>query len=218
MTTVRPLVEVEARALTRFQLMERIAETHEYWERRFRSGRPLTRDELAAEAEFSVVVFEYVRPGGSIAAALRFVKEGHHRTAGDDYWNQRVDGSPARAPRRVRRTRIKGTRAVPYGCKLVDRTTEYGNPFTVEEYGDQAVPEFRRFIGDRGTDRGRWPGIQYPSMAQIVADLGGWDLACWCQIPDGPYISPARPDAFALGHVDRCHADVLLRVSNGGTP
>src|SRR5215813_2536271 len=132
MTTVQPLLEEEAHALTRFQLMERIAETHEYWEPKLRRGR-LTRDEMQAEAEFNVILFTYVQPGGSIAAALRFVQEGRHRpTGGDDYWNQRVDGSPARPPRRVKRTRIKGTRGLPYGSKLVDRTTEFGNPFTVE--------------------------------------------------------------------------------------
>ena len=38
----------------------------------------------------------------------------------------------------------------------------------------------------------------YPPTAEIVSELRGKNLACWCA-PDAP-----------------CHADVLLRLANGG--
>jgi hypothetical protein len=36
----------------------------------------------------------------------------------------------------------------------------------------------------------RYPDVRYPGLKQIRDELAGWDLACWCPVPDG-YISPA---------------------------
>lgn len=110
---------------------------------------------------------------------------------------------------------------MPYGCKNVSRPGPYGNPFTVAEYADEAVPLFRDLLAHPD----RYPDIRYQSLRQIQEELAGWDLACWCPVPDG-YISPTAAAnrihlavaAAVLDQDDLCHADVLLRVANGGKP
>jgi hypothetical protein len=132
------------------------------------------------------------------------------------YLDERVDGSPARPPTRVQLSR---QRRMPYGCKNVSRPGPYGNPFTVAEYADEAVSLFRDLLAHPD----RYPDIRYHSLRQIQEELAGWDLACWCPVPDG-YISPTAAAnrihlavaAAVLDQDDLCHADVLLRVANGG--
>lgn len=46
--------------------------------------------------------------------------------------------------------------------------------------------------------------LTYPSVEEIRAELGGRNLMCWCPIDD------------AYGNRHPCHADVLLRLANGG--
>ena len=63
---------------------------------------------------------------------------------------------------------------------------------------------------------------QAPTRPQLLQRV---DLACWCAVPDG-YISLAATArrlhlalaAAVLNQDDRCHADVLLPVANGGRP
>jgi hypothetical protein len=78
----------------------------------------------------------------------------------------------------------------------VDRSTRWGNPFTVEEYGSRAaaVAAYREALL-----AGRLPGIGSHApvrVADVRAGLAGHDLACWCPLDDA------------------CHADVLLEVAN----
>ncbi len=84
---------------------------------------------------------------------------------------------------------------------------KWGNPFFIgavrlEIMGDieeheitpeEAVGDFERLMADRGPS-----SPDYPSIAEIRAELAGKNLACWCPL-DGP-----------------CHADTLLRIANGG--
>lgn len=124
------------------------------------------------------------------------------------------------APARVQRRRTAGWR-MPEGAVYVGRPSKWGNPFSEMQIGgaypsltaDQvhvmAVRQFEdlvranrpivhneRIVGGRG-DR-EIVTYTYPARDEIVADLAGKDLACWCD----------------LGEM--CHADVLLRVANGG--
>jgi hypothetical protein len=98
-------------------------------------------------------------------------------------------------PDRIQLRRSRGWRK-PAGAIVVARPSRWGNPFTVAEYG--AVDRFRWYLTARRGDPAiaqRWP---YPSDDQIRTEVAGRDLACWCP--------PGAP----------CHADVLLRLANGG--
>lgn len=100
-------------------------------------------------------------------------------------------------PKRIQLSRAKGWR-MPANTVKVDRTTAWGNPWSVEECGsaEEAVRMFRA----------RLPGAHlylkpHPDsyMGHIVANLTklrGLNLACWCK--------PGEP----------CHADVLLELAN----
>lgn len=96
--------------------------------------------------------------------------------------------------RRIQLRRSKGWK-MPTGAVKVDRTTRWGNPFTIAECGSAAVAV---------ASHGRWmrgeiaapDGVEPPSAEAIRAALGGRDLACWCAA-HGP-----------------CHADLLLTIAN----
>lgn len=99
--------------------------------------------------------------------------------------------------RRVQMSRQHPWRAQFPDAVRVDRSTRWGNPFTVEEYGSRAaaVAAYRAALL-----AGRLPGIgKHPpvTVADVRAELAGRDLACWCP-PDQP-----------------CHVDVLLDVAAG---
>lgn len=91
-------------------------------------------------------------------------------------------------------------------AKRVTRPGRWGNPFSIDEtaarYGlDREAAQARAVaLCDqwlRGTlDNQLSPGMP-PSLADIRAELGGHNLACWCR--------PGTP----------CHADVLLALANG---
>ncbi len=94
-------------------------------------------------------------------------------------------------PKRIQRRRTKGWK-LPPNTISVTRPGKWGNPFRVgiiSDYGDvpdaeTAVAFYRAWI-DQGLRR-----------IQIVNELRGMDLACWCSL-DAP-----------------CHADVLLEIAN----
>lgn len=105
-------------------------------------------------------------------------------------------------PERVQLKRTKGWRMPPNTVK-VDRTTRWGNDFTVGDdhsyyLGDegrsttaeQCVGLFRRFAEARPADE----------SAAWLSPLRGRNLACWCK--------PGAP----------CHADVLLELANRPAP
>jgi hypothetical protein len=98
-------------------------------------------------------------------------------------------------PQRIQLKRSRGWK-MPANALKVDRTTRWGNPFTIAEYGSvaAAVAQHGRWM------RGEVPapgGSEPPSREAIRAGLGGRDLACWCALT-GP-----------------CHADLLLSLANG---
>jgi len=122
-------------------------------------------------------------------------------------------------PVRIQLSRARGWRMPPNTVK-VDRTTPWGNPYDVREYGrDLALHLFET------TARGCWPpshvhGLDEETLVQVHAahcawlrrlgenplerarrELRGRNLACWCPLP-------------ALDEDDECHAAILLRVAN----
>jgi len=50
------------------------------------------------------------------------------------------------------------------------------------------------------TPRSCWFGVSYPRIQRIREQLGGWDLALWCPVPDG-YTPSARCYVW-IGDVD----------------
>lgn len=112
-------------------------------------------------------------------------------------------------PQRIQLSRAKGWR-MPAGAVKVDRSTRWGNPFTVaqcreagfpgsdEQLAARCVEAFRVWLGPMW--RNNWDGPESEAArAKIlnnIRDLRGKDLACWCK--------PGSP----------CHADVLLEIAN----
>jgi hypothetical protein len=103
-------------------------------------------------------------------------------------------------PTRITLSRAKGWRMPPNTVK-VDRSTRWGNPFTVGSSvqatpdhpiaicfsAKEAVEAYRGFLDHP---------IGTKFRADVIAELRGKNLACWCK--------PGAP----------CHADVLLEIAN----
>lgn len=83
---------------------------------------------------------------------------------------------------RIQLSRRKGWK-MPEGARKVDRSTAWGNPYPVAEYGDNALPLYRQLIERMSpATRRAW-----------LAPLRGFTaLACWCK--EGA----------------DCHADILI--------
>lgn len=106
-------------------------------------------------------------------------------------------------PERIQLSRAKGWR-MPENTVKVDRSTRWGNPYRWQDYElkssdvpwDVCPQEFATqlavdaFCEDAATD------ALPVKRADIVRELRGKNLACWCK--------PGTP----------CHADVLLRLAN----
>jgi hypothetical protein len=97
---------------------------------------------------------------------------------------------------------------MPANTVKVDRTTPFGNPFSIGEYGhDRAVALHRRWVdGDRITASelaSPMPDLatRRREVLQTLPTLRGKNLACWCALPQ-----PGEPD--------RCHAAALLELAN----
>lgn len=110
------------------------------------------------------------------------------------------------APIRVRLSRAAGWRMPPNTVK-VDRSTRWGNPFTVADMGSakRAVQRFDDAVAGPILDGKRCPPNAHPDsyIGWIIANvdqLRGKNLACWC-----PLDEPS-------------HADVLLRLANEAAP
>lgn len=102
-------------------------------------------------------------------------------------------------PERIQLSRKKGWR-LPKGAVVVARPTKWGNPFQVGDRiqvtpedpigvcfsAEQAVGAYRAFVEHPVGARFR---------ADVIAELRGKDLACWCPL-DQP-----------------CYADVLLEIA-----
>jgi hypothetical protein len=97
-------------------------------------------------------------------------------------------------PQRLQLKRSKGWR-MPENATKVDRSTRWGNPFTIEACGSAEAAVARHAAWLRGEAIA--PGGQAPpAIDEIRRLLGGRNLACWC----------------ALG--TPCHADGLLAIAN----
>ena len=99
----------------------------------------------------------------------------------------------------LQRIQLKRSRGwkMPANAVKVDRTTRWGNPFTIAECGNAAVAVASHGRWMRGEIAGPG-GLVPPSPEAIRNALGGHDLACWCAL-NGP-----------------CHADLLLAIANPG--
>lgn len=109
-------------------------------------------------------------------------------------------------PIRIQRRRTKGWR-LPPNTVCVDRSTDFGNPFTVAAaheagHAGKRLPEFVVSCFDAWLhgDRSEWMGAESDAAAEMILsrlpELRGKNLACYCK--------PGSP----------CHADVLLRLAN----
>lgn len=111
-------------------------------------------------------------------------------------------------PHRIQRKRSKGWR-MPDGAVYVGRGSKWGNPFIVDERASVtnsriAVVSFREHLKKHGewspVPCRKWPyqaiPTEWTTVEDVVRELRGKVLACWCPI-------------------DReCHADVLLEIAN----
>jgi hypothetical protein len=123
------------------------------------------------------------------------------------------------APQRVQMSRQHPWRADHPDAVIVTRPSKWGNPFNWQDI----KPGFRTLNPETGNvteyltmspatakslaalqfrnafERNYQPEVlaAYPSRDDIIRDLRGKDLACWC------------------GLNDECHADVLLEIANG---
>jgi Domain of unknown function (DUF4326) len=105
-------------------------------------------------------------------------------------------------PKRIQRLRSAGWRRPP-NTVIVDRTSDFGNPFTIKEaleagYGETeeqarafVVRSFRYWLED-DPDWGRAYPKQRVRLLERLPELVGKDVACTCP--------PTVP----------CHGDVLL--------
>jgi len=108
-------------------------------------------------------------------------------------------------PERIQRKRERGWR-IPEDAKIVDRTTRFGNPWSVKQgyTRQECVARFETYLIVRRNPSPGWKDlVGYPSDEEIRRELAGKDLACWCPTP--------RP-----GEPDNCHAAVLLVWANEG--
>lgn len=116
-------------------------------------------------------------------------------------------------PTRIQRQRTKGWRA-PAGAVYVGRGTRWGNPARIVpgwskgallvQWGANGASvgsfpadglEARRYATELYRD---WAERTVGFAARVRAELAGRDLMCWCPVGEP------------------CHADVLLRLANGG--
>jgi len=109
--------------------------------------------------------------------------------------NAAARGAPRPAlPQRVQLKRSAGWK-MPANTVKVDRTTRWGNPFTIAECGSAAIAVAQHGRWMRG-EIGAPGGVEPPARDALRTALGGRNLACWCAL-NGP-----------------CHADLLLMLAN----
>jgi hypothetical protein len=91
--------------------------------------------------------------------------------------------------KRIQLGRTRGWRK-PDSVIVVTRPGRWGNPFLVGVHGDRVacVQRYRQALTE-----GELPY----SVGDVRRELGGHDLACWCQLSEP------------------CHADILLEMALG---
>ena len=112
-------------------------------------------------------------------------------------------------PKRIQLRRSKGWR-MPANTVKVDRTTIFGNPFSVEQHGHSgSVRMYQLWLEWKLPDGAfpDWAMAMLMTKRQMVLErlptLQGKNLACWCPLPEP-------------GEADICHAAVLLEIAQGG--
>jgi len=114
--------------------------------------------------------------------------------------------------KRVQRKRVKGW-MLPINAIYVGRPGKYGNPFTTEKFGEDAVSLYEQVL-KRHTMRLPPEIARYYSIPtdEDILELRGKDLACWCRLCD------KHSDGLPLGVIcdacSPCHADILLELAN----
>ena len=119
-------------------------------------------------------------------------------------------------PERIKRERTRGWR-LPAGAVIVDRSSRFGNPFTVadcleawpgiteEAAREYCVEMYRDWLKDElcngcGPEGTRWSEAARDRILVDLPMLRGMDLACPCPLP-----KPGDPD--------HCHARVLMEAA-----
>jgi hypothetical protein len=104
------------------------------------------------------------------------------------------------SPQRIQQRRTKGWRK-PEGAVAVGRPTKWGNPFSAMECARRFPSLTSEQVAGFIVNQFRYDLYvlhpEYPGPGQILTELRGKDLMCWC-----PLDSPG-------------HADVLLELANG---
>ena len=97
---------------------------------------------------------------------------------------------------------------MPANTLKVDRTTLFGNPFSIKDHGhDQAVALHRAWITGHLSNRHlpaatlRMLERKRQEVLAALPSLRGKNLACWCRQPEP-------------GQADNCHAATLLVLAN----
>lgn len=93
---------------------------------------------------------------------------------------------------------------MPANTVKVDRTTLFGNPFSVKEHGhDSAVALHRAWLTGESLGKGLSKGLRQRrnSVLEALHSLRGKNLACWCPLAKH-------------GERDSCHAALLLELAN----
>src|SRR4051812_27649244 len=122
-------------------------------------------------------------------------------------------------PTRVQLRRTRGWR-MPANTVKVDRTTVWGNPFDVREYGSALSLHLFESTACGCWSKSHVHGFDDETLLEVHAahcawlrrlggrplerateELRGRNLACWCPLP-------------APGVEDECHAAILLRIAN----
>lgn len=106
-------------------------------------------------------------------------------------------------PARVQRTRKAGQPGIPPGAVYVGRGpgSKWGNPFHAYDSSTKerrtATLLFANLLLTRGEPPYPEHTVPYPTAEEILDELAGRDLACWCPPP-------------AEGEPDWCHGAVLI--------
>ena len=103
-------------------------------------------------------------------------------------------------PKRIQRKRTKGWK-MPPNTVYVGRPSKWGNPFKIGSYlrstgGLPLVIPSADFAVRLFSEQALHPEAGFIFRENVVRELRGKDLACWCPL-DQP-----------------CHADVLLEIAN----
>ena len=104
-------------------------------------------------------------------------------------------------PKRIQLKRTKGWR-MPKNTLKVDRSTRYGNPFSVDRFGrERAIQLFELWftgVWDKDMSGVVDASVEPADREDKLTKLRGKNLACWC-----------KPG-------ESCHADILLKLANEG--